>query len=262
MEKLRQPLFWIAAGLMLLTVLVEVGSTWVVKGKEVGGDKPLAAITGALRSVPGVGEALAKVDPEEMNREVDRLQDEKPPGVGIPFMAWLDGLILFTVGLMGASFLLGERLHGRVQGIISLVVSFLVVIGTILLIFATLAKVLLMVGLFLAVPFGTIAYMAIWGFFNRAGAEAALGLLLVFKLGFAACLVLAHQRFLQNKGLVLVILTSLLANLVVGFLHGVVPGPLVSITDGVAGLVVLILALIWAIVMLVGAIISVIKAIA
>jgi hypothetical protein len=50
---------------------------------------------------------------------------------------------------------------------------------------------------------------------------------------------------LQNKGLVLIIVCSLLANLSVSFLHGLVPSVLVSITDGIAGIILLILAAIW-----------------
>lgn len=177
-------------------------------------------------------------------------------------MSVLDGLMLLSVCLMGVSFLLTDRLIGRVQGVITLVVSLVSLIFAVVNIITTLFKVLLMIALFAAVPFGTIAYMAKWGFFDRVGATALLGVLLVLKLAFAGCLVLSHQRFLQNKGLVLMIITSLLANFIVSFLQGMVPVFLVSITDGIAGIVVLILAAIWAIVLLVGAIIAVIKAIA
>jgi hypothetical protein len=71
--------------------------------------------------------------------------------------------------------------------------------------------------------------------------------------------VLSQQRFLQNKGLVLLILTSLVANLIIGFLHAIVPGILVSITDNVASLIVVVLGAIWAVVYLVGGVVSVIK---
>jgi hypothetical protein len=78
---------------------------------------------------------------------------------------------------------------------------------------------------------------------------------------FAICLVLAHQRFLQNKGFVLIIVCSLVAKLVILFLHGLVPSPLVSITDCVGGLVVIVIAAIWSMIYLVGGVISVIKVI-
>jgi VanZ family protein len=81
------------------------------------------------------------------------------------------------------------------------------------------------------------------------------------KLAFAACLVLAHPRFLQNKGLVLIVLTSLLANVIISFLHGFVPVFLVSITDLIAALISGVLAAVWAVFLLVGAVISVVKAI-
>lgn len=47
------------------------------------------------------------------------------PGYGIPYVALLDGLLLFTVGLMGIALVVPERVHGRVQGIATLVVSLL-----------------------------------------------------------------------------------------------------------------------------------------
>jgi hypothetical protein len=68
----------------------------------------------------------------------------------------------------------------------------------------------------------------------------------MLKLAFAACLILAHQRFIQNKGLVLIILTSLAANIIVSFLNGLAPAPLVSITDGIAAIVVFVLVVLWA----------------
>jgi len=48
---------------------------------------------------------------------------------------------------------------------------------------------------------------------------------------------------------------------VVTFLHGMVPGILVSITDDIAAIVLAIVAIIWAIVLLVGSIPAVVKAV-
>ena len=56
----------------------------------------------------------------------------------------------------------------------------------------------LLISLLLAVPFGTIVYLAIYGFFNRGGASATLSLLMLLKIVFAVCLVVAEQRFLQK----------------------------------------------------------------
>jgi hypothetical protein len=83
---------------------------------------------------------------------------------------------------------------------------------------------------------------------------------MTLKLAFIACLVLGQQRFIQNKGLVFMIVTSLAGNVIVGFLHGFLPRFLASITDAISGIVVGIIAVIWAIILLVGAIVSIANA--
>ena len=183
-------------------------------------------------------------------------------GLGIPYSPLLDGLLVFTVVLMAFGLLLPERVTGRIQGIATFIVSLLVAILSFVMILAAIAALILMVTLLLAIPFGTIAYLIIYGSFDRSGAAVALSLIMTLKLFFAGCLVLAHQRFLQNKGLVLLILTSLVATLVIGFLQGLVPGFLVSITDAIAAIVVGVLALLWAIFFLIGSIPSMVKAVA
>jgi hypothetical protein len=120
---------------------------------------------------------------------------------------------------------------------------------------------ILMVTLLLAVPFGTLAYLAIYGFFNRGGAAAVLGLLMVLKVGVGASLIAAQQRFLQNKGLVLLVLSTLLCSAIVSLLHGIVPGILVSITDAIGAIINGICGLIWAVVLLIGAIPAILKAV-
>ncbi|HKQ78860.1 MAG TPA: hypothetical protein VJ810_34495 [Blastocatellia bacterium] len=183
-------------------------------------------------------------------------------GMGIPYLALLDGLLVFTIILMACSLLIPERVQGRIQGIATLIVSLIVIIAGIAKIFTAIGKLFLMIGLLLAPIFGTIAYLIIFAGFPRGEAAASLSLLMTLKLFFAGFLIFAHQRFLQNKGLVLIVLSSLIATVIVGFLHGLVPGFLVSITDAVAAIVVAIIAIIWAIVFLVGSIISTVKAIA
>lgn len=181
------------------------------------------------------------------------------PGLGIPYLALLDGLVLFTVALIGVSLVIPARVHGRVQGIVTLIASLLVLVGAIVMITVAVLLLTLMVSLLMAVPFGTIAYFAAYSRFAVAGAAITLGLTMSLKLAFAVCLVLSHQRFLENKGLVLLILTSLLATIIVSFLQGLVPEFLVSITDDIAAIIVAILAAIWAVFFFVGSIPSIIK---
>jgi hypothetical protein len=227
LDSMRKPLFIVALILILLTVLVELGSIAVL-----GSPSPAAS----------------------------RL-DVSTTGRAIPALPLLDGLILFATVIIGIALLVPERVQSKVQGIVTVIFSFLLFLACIVLIFINIALLLLMVSLLLAVPFGTIAYFAIWANFDTGPARIALSLIMGLKIAFAICLVLAHQRFLQNKGLVLIIVTSLLANVIIAFLHGLVPRFLVSITDCIAGIVVLILAAIWILVYLIGGIISVIKVI-
>lgn len=184
-----------------------------------------------------------------------------PPGLGVPYLLLLDGLLLFVVILMALPLLLPDRLHAKLQGIATLIVSVLSLLGGIVMIFVALALLMIMVSLVLAAPFGTLAYLAIYGHFSTGIAQGILSLLLLLKLAGAIFLVLAHQRFLQNKGLVLLIITSLIGNLIIAFLHALVPTPLVSITDAVAAIIVAILAVIWALLLLIGSLPAIFKAV-
>jgi len=226
LDALRKPFLIVAVILLVIAVLVEAGSLTYLNASSGG---------------------------------ATQFKDIPTPGLGIPYLALLDGLLLFTLGIICAPLIIPQRIHGRVQGVVTLIVSLLTLIAAIAMIFVALALVMLMVSLFMAIPFGTIIYMAKYAAFEKGAAAATLGLIMSLKLGFAVFLVLAHQRFLQNKGLVLIVLTSFLATIIVSFLHGLTPVFLVSITDGIAAIIIAILAAIWALVYLIGSIPSIIK---
>lgn len=254
MDTLRKPLFVAALILIAIVVVVELGAVEFLRA-------PVGQAAQLNDLIPPSGELRDAFDELDADEVRAILTQDKPPGLAIRTLALVDGILLFTVGLMAVSLLIGEHLHGRLQGIVTLVVALLLLLGALALILTVaLPLLLLMVSLFLAAPFGTLAYLAVYGFFNRGGASVILGLILTLKIAFVVCLVLAQQRMLQNKGLVLMILTSFLATVVVSILHGIVPGFLVSITDVVAAIVAAILAAIWAIFMLVFSLSSVVKA--
>lgn len=222
LDELRRPFFIIALVLMLCVVLLEVGSPW------------LMSVT---------------------NKDFDR------PGYGIQYLVFVDAFLLYVSLLIGLALIIPERIQGRVQGCATLIVSFFGCLGIIVAIIFALIFLLLLVTLLLSPIFGTAAYLAIYGDFDRSAANISLSLIMILKIVFVIFLILAHQRFLQNKSLVLLTLTSLLATLIISFLHNFVPGVLVSITDALGAIVVAILAVIWAIVFIIGAIVSIIKAI-
>ncbi len=253
MGELRKPFFIGAVALILIAVGIEVGATWFR-----GGMRAKADHLSSVLDDPSFSDYQGTINPADL----DKLNKGTPPGRAIPAMAVLDGLVLFTVMLMGAPLFIPERIFAKVQGVATLVVSLLALIGSIMGIFLTFALLILMVALFTAFPFGTIVYLIIFGFFDRTGANITLSLLMMLKLAFAACLILAHQRFIQNKGLVLIVLTSLAANIIVSFLFGLVPVPLVSIIDAIATIIVFVLVVLWAAFFLIGSIVAVAKAVA
>jgi hypothetical protein len=183
--------------------------------------------------------------------------DDTPPGLGIPYLALVDGILAYTLAMMVLALVFPENLQAKMQGIVSVILSFLLALGSLVLIFVALAKLMLMVALFFAAPFGTAVYLGIWGHFPKGAAAVILSLLMLLKICAAICLPIAHQGFLNNKGIIFMVLTSFVATIIVSFLHGIVPTPLVSITDALAAIIVGIIALIWAIVILIGSIIAV-----
>ena len=221
-HKLRKPFFIAALVLLIIVVLLELGNSGILQVFS---------------------------------------SEETAPGLAISYMALLDGILLFTIVLMAMSLLLPDRIHGRIQGIITLIFSFILLLASGFLILIAFAALMLKVGLFVAIPFGTLIYLATYGFFNTGGAATILTLLMTLKIAFIVCILLAHQGFIKSKGLVFLTLTSFLGNVIVGFLHGIFPVILVSITDTIAAIIVAILAVFWAIFLFFGSIGPVIKAI-
>jgi len=185
----------------------------------------------------------------------------RPPGLALPDLAFIDGLLLLTLALMALSLVVRQSIVGRAQGIVNLVASIVVIILGIVALLTAVAKLVLMLALFLSPPFGTIAYFAAFGFFDRGGALAAVGSLLALKLGACIALVIAQERFLQNKGLVILVLLTLLLYLLVSILISIVPSFLASITDALGAIIVSIVAIIWAVLTLAFAIYATIEAV-
>lgn len=219
----------------------------------IGGDAagPIADVAAGLDLDPDVIEEAA----------AGGLSGSSPPGSGIAFLALFDGLLLFTLVLLGTSLVVSHRAYGRVQGIATLVVTFLWILGGIVLAIVAFVQLMLMIGLFVAAPFGTLAYLAIWGFFPRGDAALVLGLLLLLKIAMTAFLIASQPRFLKVKGLVALIAVSVLLQLVLGFIHGFLPRPVVAIGDQFWALITAVVAIVWALIMLIGSIPAIVNAI-
>lgn len=224
LDSMRKPFFIFAIFLMVLTVLLELGTAFILNSS---------------------GASSEGVD---------------APGYGIPYLALLDGLLLYSVLSMAATLIIPERIYGRIQGILTFIISLIILIAAIVMIFIALALLILMVCLFMAPPFGTLIYLGAYASFPKSDAAAMLATIMTFKFAFVILLMLAHQGFLGFKSFLLMVLTSFVATIIISFLHALVPGFLVSISDDIAAIVVAILAAIWAIIYLIGSIPAIVKA--
>jgi hypothetical protein len=242
MGELRKPFLLLALLAVLLVVGLELGAALLTGGGDAGG---------ALRDSAG-----------QLDVELGDVGSvTQPSGRGTGYLALIDVVALWTTGLFCLSLVVPDRIQGRVQGVATLVFAVLLLIASVVLLVVAFVELTVMVSLFLAAPFGTLAYLAVWGFFPVGDAAVLLGLLLLLKLVWAGLLVLAQPRFLQNKGLVLLMLTTLLCTVLLEFLHRLVPGILVSITDDVAALVFAVVAIVWSLVLLIGSIPAIVKAV-
>ncbi|PZF95118.1 hypothetical protein [Micromonospora deserti] len=242
MGALRKPFLLLAMLAIGLAAGVELGA-----GLLVGGGDASAALrdSAADLDVPiTVGSAV-----------------EEPSGRGIGYLALVDAVAVWTTGLYCLSLVLPDRVQGRVQGVATLVFSIVLIIVAFVALLVSFVELTVMVSLFLAPPFGTLAYLAVWGFFPVGDAALVLGLVLLLKLAWAGLLVAAQPRFLQNKGLVLLALTTLLCTVVLEFLHQLVPVILVSILDDLGALVFAVVAVVWGLVLLIGSIPAIVKAV-
>jgi len=182
------------------------------------------------------------------------------PGFGVRALALIDGVLLYTVVLMGLALIVPQRVQGRLQGIVTLLLSLLLLLAVIVLGLTAFVTLSVMLSLLLSF-FGFPVYLGLFGHFDRSSAAATLALLMTLKLGFTVLLVLSQQRFLHNRSLVLLILTSVVSGLLLAWLHALVPGLLVSITDAIGAIIIAILAFIWGVLLLVGGVVSTVKSI-
>ncbi len=242
MGELRRPFLLLALLAIALAMGLELGAALLSGGGDAGGE---------LRDRVGLlGLELG---------DVGRIT--QPSGRGTGQLALIDAVALWTTGLFSLSLVVPERIQGRVQGVATLVISIVLLIVSVVLLVVAFVELTVMVSLFLAAPFGTLAYLAVWGFFPVGDAAVLLGLVLLLKLGWAGLLLLAQPRFLQNKGLVLLALTTLLCTVVLEFLHRLVPVILVSITDDLGAVVFAVVAIVWALVLLIGSVPAIVKAV-
>jgi hypothetical protein len=227
MDTAKIAIFLLGGFFLLLAVLIEAGAT---------------ALLGPASNVAG----------GELGR----------PGLGISYLALLDAVLVYTLATIASDFIAPLRaVLGRLQALVTFVLALVGLLATIVLLIIAFILLTLMVTLLLAVPFGTLAYLAAWGHFATGEARVLLSLLMSLKIAGVLAAVLSSPSLLKNKALVLLIGSSLGCTFLLGFLHALPPGILVSITDTVGALIAGVLAAIWMLVFLVGAIPGLVRAV-
>jgi len=251
---MRRSLFIVAYVALVLAICVEMGSTWFVTTLTPD-DTALATVQQSL------GPAAPSADVLRAQIAKVRGQHDAPPGYGIPSLVLVDALLLLVLTWMLLALIVPQRLQGRLQGLVTFLVALFLAIYSFFKALATLMILIVMVTLSLAMPFGFLAYLALWGFFAIGTARAVLSISMLLKIVFAICLVLANPMLLKVKSLVLLIATSLLLDLLIVILIRYPPSFLASITDAIAGIICAVVALIWSLIALIPAIISMLRAI-
>lgn len=192
---------------------------------------------------------------------LDPGKTDTAPGLGIRMLGLIDLALAWTLFLMAVEIIRPLGPLAKIQGFVTLVLSIFGILAGLALIFGTLALLVLMVSLLTAFPFGTAVYMITWSMFPAGFAQAILALLMTLKLIGIALLVVATPALMKNKGLLILLGLSIGLTFITGLLIGFVPGVVAAIADVVSALISAIAGTIWMLVLLVGALGSILRAI-
>lgn len=225
MRAIRWPFFVLAFLALLAAFALEIGARWFLL-------------------TPGQSGASSSVQSQ----------------LGIPSLALVDACFLWTLVIMALNGLIDRAVVGKIQGILTLIVSILIVFAGIRALIVSFVLLLVMIAL-LSSFFGWVVYLAVFGFFDTGSAATVLAAVTFFKLACLVLLVLAEQDFIKSFRFLLLVGISLLCDLLLSFLQGLPPGVLVSVTDAVGAIVIAIVAIIYAVVQLVFAIVSIVRAV-
>jgi len=172
-----------------------------------------------------------------------------PPGVAILTLVAVDIALLLRFALTTFGTLVSGSVQGKIDGLATLVAGILLILFGITTALIALGMLMMMLGLVLAAPFGTLIYMGLFGSFATGAASALLSLAMLLKLGAMAAFAFWNIHVLRSKSTVLLALTSLLSSALISILHGIVPRFLVSITDAIAAIIIGIICIVWGIVL-------------
>lgn len=260
-SKLRTPALVGSLVCAVLIIVVELGGAFEANASIFEG------LGGRLGELGDSFGSLGQDGASETNSEVGGFGDleglldtdaKDVPGLAIAALIYLDVMLLTMLILFTLPLIVSPRVLAQLQGCFSCVLGVVVILMGLFTLLAALVSLFLMIGLLLAIPFGTIVYMILYADFDTTEAAAIMSTLMFLKILMTVLLLIAHERFLLNIGMIALIATSIVAMVVISFLHNFPPTFLVSITDTVAALIVAILAIIWGFIHAIGGIIGIV----
>lgn len=262
-----------AKRIFIIVALIVAGVLLAVEGISLGVNFGDAAdkLADNMNSVTEDGYALACEaegcttstcsDDCDLDRsDLDIESDFEPTGLGIPADALMSLWLFIAVALILVGTIPKKGAIPLITGIVNVVAGIIILILSIVVIFGALAKLLFMLGLLMAFPFGPLIYLALFGWFARSAAAGTLGFALLAKAATGILLVIGNRSMLKVPSMVILILCTILCGIIVAFLHAIVPVFLVSVTDALAAIIVGIIVLIWSIFFLIGGIVQLITA--
>ena len=124
--------------------------------------------------------------------------------LGIAALWLFDISLLWTLILGALAFVVDRNLLGKVQGIVTLVLSIVIILWGLKTLIIDFVLLLIMVAL-LSSFFGWLVYVPLFAFFNTGQAAEFLGILTLFKLVALVLLVVAQRRFARQFGILLIV---------------------------------------------------------
>jgi hypothetical protein len=111
---------------------------------------------------------------------------------------------------------------------------------------AAIARLRYLVALYLSPPWGTLSEVLLYGSFRRSAALVALTVLMALKVGACALVLRAFPRAAAKRGLGGLALTSVGATVVATLCYALAPASRGAIADALAAAVIALAALLWA----------------
>lgn len=219
---------------------IDQGLTDINRDREADGEDPLEPDSPEVRE--------AKRDARE------QIANLEAPGYALEADGLFLWVVLFSilVSLIGMVAATASVIRGGM--VASAVSSVIVIILSVALIVMAIIELTIMIGLLMALPFGPLIYLGIYGNFPKGVLMLVAGVGLLCKAGAALLVFMGGPQLARMKSSVLMFVTAVGTFFIMELVFGIVPGPFAGIADGILGIIFAVVAIVWAVVVLSGAI--------